>query len=356
MWRLEARPEPSRAMQIATPVLAVGLTLVLGAALFAALGKDPLAALRIIFLDPLLDPYSRSELLVKGAPLVLIALGLSLGFRAGVWNIGAEGQFIMGATAASAVALAFYDVPGIWLLPLMALAGLLAGAGWALIPALLKVRFNANEILVSLMLVYVAEQFLIAMVSGPLRDPQGFNFPLSRLFHDSAVLPVIVEFTRVHAGVLVTLMLVAVFWALMRWHVLGFAIRLMGEAPRAAAFAGIRPNRIVVISLCASGALAGLAGMFEVAGPAGQLAPALPVGYGFTAIIVAYLGRLDPIGVVLAGGVMAITYVGGEGAQFGLGVPAAANEVFRGMLLFSLLALNIFVGYRLVRAPARRAA
>ncbi|WP_118137208.1 ABC transporter permease [Oceanicella sp. SM1341] len=354
MLRLEARREPSRAMLLLTPVLAVALTVLFGGALFAALGKDPVAAMRVIFVDPLFDPYSRSELMVKGAPLALIAIGLSLGFRAGIWNIGAEGQFIMGAVAASAVALAFYDVQGLWLLPLMLVAGTAAGAGWAMIPAVLKTRFGANEILVSLMLVYVAEQFLIAMVSGPLRDPQGFNFPLSRSFHDSAVLPVLMEYTRVHVGVLVTLLVVIAAQVLMSRHIFGFRIRLSGEAPRAARFAGVDRAHVTWACMGLSGAAAGLAGMFEVAGPAQQLAPSLPVGYGFTAIIVAFLGRLSPPGIVLAAAIMALTYIGGETAQFALGIPAAANETFRGMLLFFLLGLDILVRYRLV--PKRREA
>lgn len=353
MLRLEPRREPSRLMRLLTPVLAVLLTMLAGGLLFALLGKDPVAGIRTIFLDPLLDPYARSELFVKAAPLVLIATGLAIGFRAGVWNIGAEGQFIMGATASSAVALAFFDVPGLWLLPLMAAAGLLAGFLWAMIPALLRVRFGTSEILVSLMLVYVAEQFLVAMVSGPLRDPQGFNFPLSRYFHDSALLPVIWPETRVHAGVAVTGLAVLGAAVLMGGHLMGFRIRLSGEAPRAARFAGVETGRVTLFCLGLSGALAGLAGMFEAAGPAGQLAPSLPIGYGFTAIIVAFLGRLDPFGILLAGFVMALTYIGGETAQFALGIPAAATEVFRGLLLFFLLALDVLVRYRIAPRRAR---
>ena len=203
MLRLEPRARASRAMQAATPVLAILLTVLAGGVLFAILGKDPVEAIRLIFVAPLGDAYARGELLVKAAPLVLIALGLSFGFRANVWNIGAEGQFVIGGLAGSAAALAFYGVEGVWLLPLMALAGALGGFLWAMIPALLKVRFGANEILVSLMLVYVAVLLLSAMVSGPLRDPDGFNFPESRIFHDSARLPLLREGSRVHVGVLV---------------------------------------------------------------------------------------------------------------------------------------------------------
>ncbi|MEM7268292.1 MAG: ABC transporter permease [Pseudomonadota bacterium] len=344
--RLEPRKEASNAMIWLTPVVAVALTIIVGMALFAALGKDPVETIRLIFVQPFLDPYSRSELLVKGTPLVLIAIGLSLGFRAGVWNIGAEGQFIIGALAGGAMGLAFYDVEGIWLLPLMAVAGAAGGFAWAMIPALLKIRFNANEILVSLMLVYVAELWLSVLVAGPLRDPDGFNFPESRLFHDSAILPMLIEGTRAHIGVLVALGAVVLAYVLLERHVFGFQIKLFGQAPRAAKFAGFREPRLIAMCLGVSGALAGLAGMFEAAGPVGQLVPALPVGYGFTAIIVAFLGRLHPIGILFAGGVMALTYIGGEAAQIGMNLPAAAINVFQGMLLFFLLAMDILVNYR----------
>ncbi|MBB5515076.1 simple sugar transport system permease protein [Rubricella aquisinus] len=346
MFRLEARPQQSRAMMLATPVLAVIATMIGGAILFVLLGKDPVEAIRIIFIDPFFDPFSRSELLVKGAPLVLIAIGLSFGFRAGIWNIGAEGQFIMGAIAGSAVGLAFYGTAGLWLLPLMALAGMLGGAAYAMVPAILKVRFNANEILVSLMLVYVADQFLRAIVSGPLRNPQGFNFPESRLFHDSAVLPILFDGTRVHVGVLAALVAVIVAWFVMERHVIGYNVKLLGAAPRAAGFAGVKQKRLTVLCLAISGGLAGLAGMIEAAGPFGQLVPTLPQGYGFTAIIVAFLGRLNPFGILLAGLVMALTYIGGETAQFRLQLPAAAISTFQGMLLFFLLGFDLFVKYR----------
>lgn len=361
MIRLEPRLTPSRAMVWWTPALAVLATMIAGGILFAALGKNPVEAIWTIFVDPILDPFSRDELFVKAAPLVLIAIGLSYGFRAGVWNIGAEGQFIVGAIAGAAVGLAFYGTAAIWLLPLMALAGMAAGLFWAMIPAFLKVRYNANEILVSLMLVYVADQLLRAMVAGPLRNPAGFNFPESRLFHDSAVLPLLqgvpglTEYTRVHVGVLIALLLVPLAWLLLRKHLIGFNIQVTGAARRAARFSGVKPSAIVYICLGLSGALAGMAGLFEVAGPAGQLVPALPQGYGFTAIIVAFLGRLNPLGILAAGLVMALTYIGGENAQLDLGLPRAAISVFQGMLLFFLLGLDILVRYR-VRFGTRRVA
>jgi general nucleoside transport system permease protein len=353
--RLEPRARTSRLVEAATPAAAVLATMLAGGLLFAALGKDPVAAIRIIFLDPLLDPYSRAELPIKAAPLILIALGLSFGFRAGVWNIGAEGQFVMGGLAGSAVALAFWGTPGLWLLPLMLVAGMAAGAAWGMIPAILKIRFNANEILVSLMLVYVATLFLTAMVSGPLRDPAGFAFPQSRRFHDSARLPLLVEGTRIHIGILLTLGAVVLAHVMLHRHLAGFAVRLTGEAPRAAAFAGVPRPAVIAGCLGLSGALAGLAGIMEVAGPIGQLQPSLPVGYGFVAIIVAFLGRLNPVGILLAGLVMALTYIGGDTAQFTLGLPRAAISTFQGMLLFFLLAFDLLTRYRVVRAGRARA-
>lgn len=334
-------------MLCATPFIALALTILAGFVLFALLGKDPIRATLLIFVEPLTSLYSISELMVKATPLILIAVGLALGFRAGVWNIGAEGQFTMGALAGGAMALALYEVEGYWVLPLVCLAGAFGGMVWAAIPALLRTRFNTNEILVSLMLVYVATLLLSMLVHGPLRDPDGQNFPESRLFHNAATLPLLIAETRAHIGFAVAIVVVIAAWILLRSHVLGFQIKVVGQAPRAARFAGFSNSRIVWISFMISGALAGLAGVFEAAGPVGQLVPALPVGYGFTAIIVAFLGRLNPIGIMFAGLLLALTYIGGETAQISMSLPASTTRVFQGLLLFFLLATDIFVGFRL---------
>ena len=352
MLRMEKRPQPSRIWTWASPPLAVVVTMIAGGALFAALGKDPGEAIATIFWNPLFGEfafYYRPQLLIKAAPLVLIAIGLSLGFRAGVWNIGAEGQYIVGALTGAAVGLAFYPLESRVVFPLMVLAGALGGCAWAMIPALLRVRFGTNEILVSLMLVYVAEQLLAAMALGPMRNPDGRGFPGSRNLRDypAAHNAEIIEGTGMHWGVAAAVIAVILAHALLSRHLLGFHIRLAGQAPRAARFAGVRPGRLVVICLGASGALAGLAGMFEVAGPAGQVSIDFNVGYGFTAIIVAFLGRLHPVGILLAGALLALTYIGGEIAQSQLGLPAAAIQLFQGMLLFFLLAIDVMTNYRL---------
>ncbi|MBY6157997.1 ABC transporter permease [Pseudooceanicola nitratireducens] len=352
MLRLEKRRQPSRAFAWATPVLAVVATMIFGGLLFAALGKDPLVAIRTIFWDPLFGQhafYYRPQLLVKGGPLILIAIGLSLGFRAGIWNIGAEGQYILGAICGAGVGLAFYPMEGWFIFPLMVIAGALGGLVWAMIPGLLKVRFGTNEILVSLMLVYVAEQLLASVSLGLLKNPQGFGFPGSRNLqqYDSAHNAELIAGTGMHWGVAAAFIAVIFAYVLLTRHQLGYHIRLTGEAPRAARFAGVSPTRLVLFCLGISGACAGLAGMFEVSGPAGQVTIDFNTGYGFTAIIVAFLGRLHPVGILLAGLLMALTYIGGEIAQSGLGLPAAAIQMFQGMLLFFLLAVDVLTGYRL---------
>ncbi len=350
MITLEKRPQPSRLWVFATPVLAVVLTMLCGGLLFAALGQNPFETIRTIFLDPLFSEFAwfyRPQLLIKGAPLVLIAIGLSFGFRAGIWNIGAEGQYIVGAIFGAAVGLAFYPMESIIIFPLMIVAGALGGFLWAMIPGILRVRFGTNEILVSLMLVYVAEQLLASMALGVLRNPDGMGFPGSRNLaqYDSAT-SWINQSAGLHWGVAFAFIAVICAYVALSRHIFGFNVRLSGQSPRAARFAGVNPSRLVLICMGISGALAGLAGLFEVSGPAGQISIDFNVGYGFTAIIVAFLGRLHPVGILLAGGLMALTYIGGEIAQSNLGLPIAAIQILQGMLLFFLLAVDVLTNYR----------
>lgn len=358
MIRLEKRPTPSRFWTAATPVLAVLATMVAGGLMFAALGKDPFEAIRTIFWDPLFHPqfsgYSRPQLLVKAGPLILIAVGLSLGFRAGVWNIGAEGQYIIGAICGAAVGLAFYPAAGWYIFPLMVAAGALGGFLWAMIPAVLRTRFNTSEILVSLLLVYVAQALLASMALGLLRNPEGGGFPGSRNLsqYPAASNPELIAGTGMHWGVVAAFVAVITAFVLLQRHILGFHIKLAGQAPRAARFAGVSPAGLVLTCLGVSGVLAGMAGLFEVAGPSGKISIDFASGYGFTAIIVAFLGRLNPVGILLAGLLMALTYIGGELAQFMLGLPKASIQAFQGMLLFFLLAFDLTSNYRLrLRRP-----
>ncbi len=363
---LEPRPSPSRSMRLVMPLIATLITLAGGVLIFSFLGKNPAQAMAAFFLAPISSLNGWSELLLKASPLCLIALGLAIGYRANVWNIGAEGQLLLGGIFASGVAIHFDGHGGPWLLPLMMVAGALGGMLWAAIPALLRVRFNANEILVSLMLTYVATQLLIYLVSGPGQDPHGMNFPQSISFGRDALFPRFFgdwhwapwRGTRLNASVFMAVLAVPVAWCFMRKSFAGYRMEVGGLAPLAARYAGYSEPRAVWLALLIGGAAAGLAGTGEVAGPVGQLQATWAPGYGFTAIIVAFVGRLHPVGIVLASLLMALLYLGGEAVQTSLQLPKAISGVFQGLLLFSLLGCDVFVTYRLrrrVRAQASEA-
>ncbi len=344
---LERRPEPSRPMLYLTPLIAVVLTMVAGAIIFSVIGYNGLAAVREIFITPIVDSDKWQDLGVKAAPLILIGTGLAIGFRANVWNIGAEGQYIAGGLAGTGVALATWGLEGWWILPLMCIAGVVGGMAYAAIPAFLRTRLQVNEILTSLMLTYVAIQLLNYLMRGPWKDPEGFNFPQTRLFTDAQLLPTVIEDSIVHLGVPLAFLIALAAWFVMSKSVFGFQIRVVGAAPQAARYGGFNANRTVWLSLLIGGGFAGLAGIFEAAGPFGQMVPQFPTNYGFTAIIVAFLGRLHPLGVVLAGIILAVSYVGGEIAQASIGLPKAATGIFQAMMLFFLLATDILVKYRI---------
>jgi len=351
-WQLEKRDEIPGWLPFATPVLAVLLTMITGAIVFIALGKDPLEGLYFFFVEPVSEAWAFEEVLVKTIPLALIAGGLCLCFRANVWNIGAEGQFIAGAILGAALPVLLHGWQSPLTLPLMLLIGFVGGMLFGLIPAVLKVRFGTNEILTSLMLVYVMQLFLDWLVRGPWRNPEGFNQPESRYFHELAIMPVIGD-DRLHIGLPIAVA-IAVLLALYLFTTRGgYAIRLAGEAPPAARFAGFSQHRLILLVMAVAGGLAGLAGIMEVAGPIGQLRPTISPGYGFTAIIVAFLGRLNPLGALVAAFVLSITYIGGEGAQITMGITDKITRVFQGFLLFYVLACDTFIRYRLRRrAPA----
>jgi len=352
-----SRGEISLFRVLATPAVAVGFTLVIGALIFALLGFDPLVALYHFFIAPVSKSYQIADLLVKACPLVIIACGLVHCYRANVWNIGAEGQMIVGAMFAGYVAL-FHPQLNVWLMmPLMILAGMLGGLLWAMIPGLLRTRFNTNEILVSLMLTYVAALLLDWVVRGPWRDPQSFGFPLTKLYVDAALiqrieLPGIGTLGQLHWGVVGAVILAALSWFTLYRTMPGFQLRVTGEAPRAASFAGFRQNWVIIAVFAASGAAAGLAGMVEVSANIGQLQPDISFGYGFTAIIVAFLARLNPLGVVIAGLVVALAELGGDSVQIALGMPKVVADLFKGVLFFMLLAGETLNRYRIeIRVP-----
>ena len=342
----EPRPTPSLAAQVLAPVAAFALTVVFGSVFFLVLDLDPFETLHVFLIRPLSSANGISEWLLKASPLVLIGLGLAIGFRANVWNIGAEGMFICGAISAGWFALAFGDGDHAWLLPLMALAGIAGGMAWASVPAFLKVRFSTNEILVTLMLNYVAILLLGYLVRGPWRDPFGFNFPQTALFGPAALFEPLVGVYRVNTSIFITLVAVGIAWVFVQRTFTSYRMTVGGAAPAAARFAGFRESHSVWLGLLAGGGCAGLAGMMEVAGPLGQLTGHISPGYGFAAIIVAFIGRLHPFGIVLGGLLLSLLYMGGESAQIMLRLPAALTRTFQGALLFFLLAADFFIYYR----------
>src|ERR1700731_342786 len=349
---LERRPERSIKIALLSPLIAVALTLMTMSVLFVLLGKNPATALAVYFLNPLTDGYALQEIAVKATPLVMIAIGLSLCYLANVWNIGAEGQLLIGAVAGSWLAVKTHGTDaGYWVLPAMLVLGALAGAVYALIPAICKVRFGASEILTSLMLVYVADLLLDYLVRGPWRDPKGYNFPTTPDFDPVATVPILIEGSRLHAGALIALIVVVAAMLLLGRTIKGFEIKVVGSAPRAARFAGFNADQLVILTFLVSGALAGLGGIIEVAGPVGNLRPNISPGYGFTAIIVAFLGRLNPIGILIAGLFLALTFIGGEQAQISMKIPLDLTKVFQGLLLFYVLGCDSLILYRLRLIP-----
>ena len=342
---LEKRAEASSAMAFASPLLALALTVLTGGIIFALRGDNPFSALYVYFIEPLTALWSIEQLIVKATPLVLIGAGLSVCYLANVWNIGAEGQLTAGAILGGMIPVLFPQWQSPLTLAAMLVMGMLGGAAWGAIPALLRNRFSANEILTSLMLVYVAQLLLDWLVRGPWRDPQGFNFPKSITFSGWQLLPMISG--SIHAGALFAVVAALSLAFLMGRTLKGFEIRVAGKSARAARFAGFSEKKTVLFCFMLSGGLAGLAGVSEIAGVAWQLQPQVSPGYGFAAIIVAFLGRLNPLGVIIAGLLLALSYLGGEAAQITLGISDRIAKVFQGILLFYILACDTLILYRI---------
>jgi ABC-type uncharacterized transport system permease subunit len=353
MLKLELRPQDSQLWRFASPLLALAITVVLGIGLFVLLGKDPVRGLQMFFWEPLKSAYALGELMVKATPLLVIALGLAVCYRSNVWNIGAEGQFVIGAVAAGGVAMLADKETGRWIVVAVVLAGVAGGMAWASLTAWLKDKFHANEILVSLMLVYVADMVLGYLVYGPWKDPAGYNFPQTKTFEAVTQIPRLMTGSRVSVGLILALLGVVAVWIFLFRTRAGFAQQVGGLAPAAARYAGFSSRKALWTALLVSGGAAGLAGALEVAGPLGQLTPYVPAGYGFAAIIVAYVGRLHPVGMVFSAVLMSMFYIGGELAQSRMGLPKSITGVFQGLLLFSLLACDTLVAYRL-RWQSRR--
>jgi len=348
-WRVQARAHPSTVLRLFSPVLAIIATAAFAALMLIWMGKNPIQGLGVFFVTPMENLRGWGEIGLRMTPLLLCALGLAVCYRANVWNIGAEGQLVMGGVAGGTVGLLAGPESFGAFFVLVLIAGMMGGALWAGIVALLRDRFNANEILVSLMLVYVAQFFLMYLVHGPLKDPDGYNFPYSAFFESAANIPMILPPTRLNLGFVLAIIAAVALSIMLSRSYLGYRLQVAGAAPRAARYAGFSERQGIWVSLLICGALSGMAGALEVAGPIGQLTPSISPGYGFAAIIVAWLGRLNPLGCVLAAFAMSVVYIGGELAQSRLGLPNAISGVLQGVMLISLLVFDTASGYRVQR-------
>ena len=350
---LEARAQRSTLREILAPVVALIVAILIGGIVIALMGRSTVAAFNVYFVEPLSQSYSLQAIAVKATPLILNAVGHAFCYRANLWNIGAEGQFIAGGALGGWLGLVTHDgayqgvLGGWWILPGMMILGALGGLLYAMIPALLRVWLNVSEILSSLMLVYVAQLALDWLVRGPWKDPGGHNLPVSVNFDPEATLPILFDGGSLHLGVLLAPIITAIAAVVFARALFGYKVRLVGSAPKAARFAGFNDRNVAIAAFAISGALAGLAGVVEVSGRIGQLLPSISPGYGFSAIIVAFLGRLSPIGIFIAGLVLALTFVGGEDAQIALHLPGDLTLAFQGVLLICVLAADVLARYRL---------
>ena len=345
--KIVSRAQSSNIMNIFAPIIAVILTLITGSIIFSIMGFNAFFALHTFFISPISTTYGISELLVKATPLALIATGLAFCFKNNIYNIGAEGQLTMGAIFGGGIGIYFHDTNSFWLLPLMIIGGAIGGSLWAMIPALLKNKFNTNEILTSLMLVYVALFILDFLVVGPWRDPEGYSFPKTRSFSDSGRMPLLFDGLRIHIGLIITLILIFISWFVFAKTIFGFQLKVSGFSPIAARYAGFNQKILIYLAFGICGAFAGIAGLAEVSGPIGLIYRDISPNYGFTAIIVAFLGRLHPLGIIFASLVIALTYLGAEDAQLFMQVPAAVGFLFQGLVLFYLLGADFLVKYKL---------
>ncbi len=332
-------------LSYAVPAGSIITGLLLGAIFLFCAGVNPLEAYSEMFYGAFGSNYAFSETVVKTIPLILIGLGVAVAFRMLLWNIGAEGQFYMGAIGATWIALTMSDLPGPLLRFLMFLSGFLFGALWGLIPALLKAYGGANEIITTLMLNYVAINFCDYLVYGPWKDPEGKGFPLTAQFPDNACLPLL--YKRIHLGLIFAIVSIIIIYLVMNKSKWGYEIRVTGENIRAARYGGINVIKNILLIMILSGGIAGIAGMAEVSGLTHRLQHGFSPGYGYTAIIVAWLARLNPIGMTLVAFLFGALLVGGDQIQMSMNLPGSMTGIIQGAILFSVLGGEIFSQYKI---------
>ncbi|KIC20125.1 ABC transporter permease [Leisingera sp. ANG-Vp] len=349
MIRIEPRENPSRAFAIGIPILSAVISLALAAIPLLAAGANPLTAYGEMIKGVFGSVFALSEMLTRATPLIFTGLAAALAFRAKLWNIGAEGQLYLGAMAAVAIGSGYLDAPGIVLLPLIILLGAGAGAAGMMAPTYLKVRFGADEVVTTLLLNFIILIFLQMMLEGPLQDPMGLGWPQSAPVLDQGMLPPLMERMRVHSGLIIALVLAAIAQFMLARSVWGFKLRAVGENAAAARHAGINVNRSLFGVAAISGALAGLAGVSEVAGLKGYLTSDLSPGFGYTGIVVAMLAGLSPAGVVVAALFIASVFVGADSMSRAMGVSSFLADLVVSMSLLCVLVGGFLAKYRILR-------
>lgn len=342
----EKRKSYSRLTAVLTPVISFAVSLILTGIMLAAFNINPFETYANMFAGAFGTWIDFTETLVKAIPLILTSLGVAVAFKLKFWNIGAEGQLVFGGIAASGVALFWSSwLPPFLVLPAAIIAGAAAGGLWAGVPAFLKVKLNVDETLTTLMLNYVAILAYDGIYNGPWRDPQGFGFPGSAQFPQVAWLPRLSG--RAHMGLIFALIIAAVLWFALYRTKWGFELQMIGQNKKAAKVLGVNIGRNIILALLVSGAISGIAGACEVTGIARRLQQGLSLGYGYTAIIIAWMSRLNPAACVPIAVLMAGLLVGGDSVQIMMGVPASMGKVMQGMILFPMLAGSIFTEYKL---------
>jgi general nucleoside transport system permease protein len=353
--QIERNPAPVW-IRALIPVVSIVFTFVLTSGFVLAYGENPLRAAYYFLLDPLSNPVRLIEVLVKATPLLLTGIAVAFAFSGGYWNIGVEGQLYMGATAATAIGLQMGGVPAWLALPLLIVGGSLAGMAWALLPALMKVRLKIDEVVTTLLLNYVAIFVVSAILNGPWRDPVS-QWPQSPEIAASAIFPRLVPRSRLHLGFILALLVIVGVWYILSRTSFGLKMKAVGFNMEAARFTGIHVERTMLIVALVSGGIAGLAGAGEVAGIHFHLIDAISPGYGYTGIIIATLGTLNPIGVSVAALFIGLIDTGSQTVSRALGVPAYLGDVLQATLLLVTLGMLLLQGYRITlrlrgRAPA----
>lgn len=354
--RIEPRSSSSRTLLVGVPVLSAVFALLLAAIPLTLAGAPLGPAYAEMFHGIFGSRFAFSEMLTRATPLIFTGLAAALAFRARLWNIGAEGQLYLGAIGAVSVGTGLIDAPAIVLIPVIILSGCAAGAAGMAVPAVLKTRFGADEVVTTLLLNFIILIFLQFMLEGPLKDPMGLGWPQSSPILDQGMLPALMDRMRVHSGLIIALVCAVVAQIMLARSTWGFRLRAVGENASAARHAGIRVNRTLLGVALVSGALAGMAGVSEVAGLKGYLTADLSPGFGYTGIVVAMLAGLSPAGVVVAALFIASVFVGADSMSRAMGVSSYLADLVVSTSLLCVLVGGFFARFRLVRVKGSRGA